>query len=130
MSADRKNQFSSAFEAGLRSVIILVSAFPSSLDLQRLVVFDYLTVHSGDAEGPQSLHPPVPLRSGELLVRRGLIEWGLFLMQSRNLVIRNFSPSGVQFEASESAEPFLSALSSNYVLQLRLRADWAVETFG
>src|SRR5438552_3021624 len=124
------NPFNSAFEAGVRSVVILTAAFPSTFDLQRLVVFDYLTVHSGDAEGPQSLHPPVPLRSGELLVRRRLIERGLLLMQSRNLVARSFLNSGIFFGATEETEPFLSALSSNYLGQLRLRADWAVKTFG
>jgi hypothetical protein len=130
MVPTEKNPFNSPFEAGIRSVVILTAAFPSAFDLQRLVVFDYLTVHSGDADGPQSLHPPVPLRSGELLVRRSLIERGLSLMQSRKLVARELLSSGISFKATEESEPFLSALSSNYLIQLRLRAAWAVEVFG
>lgn len=51
--------------------------------MQRLVEMDYLVVHSGDADGPDSLHAPLPMRAGELLVRHGLIEKGLMLMMSR-----------------------------------------------
>lgn len=90
----------------------------------------FLVVHSSDAEGPQSLHPALPLRSGELLVRRGLIERGLYLMKSRNLVEITFLKTGIHFEATDQAEPFLSAVSSNYLMQLRLRADWAFGIFG
>ena len=125
-----RNPFNTPFEAGIRSVAILASAFPLELDLQRLVVFDYLTVHSGDADGPQSLHPPLPLRSGELLVRRGLIERGLLLMQSRNLTARRLLTTGIYYRATEEAESFLSSLSSNYLQQLRLRADWATSAFA
>ena len=72
--------FNSPLETGIRSLAILVAAYPESLDLQRLLEMDYLVVHSGDADGPESLHAPLPLRAGELLVRRGLIETGLLLM--------------------------------------------------
>ena len=78
--------FNSALETGVRTLAILIACYPTAHDLGRLVQYDYLTVHSGDANGPPSLHPPLPLRSGELLVRRGLIESGLRLMMSRSLV--------------------------------------------
>ena len=61
--------FNSPFEAGVRSLAILVAAFPEAYDLQRLVEMDYLVVHSGDVNGPASLHAPLPMRAGELLVR-------------------------------------------------------------
>jgi ABC-3C biological conflict system middle component len=124
------NPFNSAFEAGLRSVVILVEAFPKVFDLQNLVTLDYLTVHSKDADGPPSLHPPVPLRSGELLIRRRLIERGLLLMVSRGLLSREFTLSGITFGAAEAAAPFLNALSSKYVIALRERAKWSVDVFA
>ena len=68
--------FNSYLETGVRSLIILVVAFPTLFDLQRLVEMDYLVVHSGDIGGPKSLHAALPLRVGELLIRRGLIENG------------------------------------------------------
>lgn len=123
------NPFNSALETGVRSVAILVAAFPAAYDVQRLVEMDYLVVHSGDAGGPSSLHAPLPLRAGELLVRRSLIESGLRLMISRSLVRRLATPEGISYVAGDSASPYLAALSSEYISVLRMRADWAVDRF-
>ncbi|KYO50488.1 threonine transporter [Tistrella mobilis] len=123
------NPFNSALETGVRSVAILVAAFPSAYDIQRLVEMDYLVVHSGDAEGPTSLHAPLPLRAGELLVRRSLIESGLRLMMSRSLVRRLATAEGISYVAGDSASPYLAALTSDYISVLRMRADWAVDRF-
>lgn len=117
-------------ETGVRAIIILEAFYPTSLDLQRLVEFDYLVVHSGDAGGPESLHAPLPLRTGELLVRRSLIESGLNLMMSRSLVQRLTTTSGIQYLASENASPFLSALTTPYISKLKQRGAWVAEQFG
>ncbi|GAB6142300.1 threonine transporter [Methylosoma difficile] len=113
----------------MRSLAILVVAFPIAFDLQRLVEMDYLVVHSGDANGPQSLHAPLPLRSGELLVRRGLIEKGLLLMLSRGLIQRIPKDDGFNYLAGEVAAPFMSSLTAEYSQQLMVRANWAVKQF-
>ena len=76
MTESKTGVFNSALETGVRTLTVLVASYPKTHDLGRLVQYDYLTVHSADAGGPPSLHPPLPLRSGELLVRRGLIEEG------------------------------------------------------
>ncbi|WP_315776308.1 MULTISPECIES: ABC-three component system middle component 2 [unclassified Bradyrhizobium] len=122
--------FNSPLETGIRSVAILVEAYPNSFDLQHLVAFDYLVVHTGDIGGPQSLHPELPLRSTELLVRRGLVERGLLLMISRNLVQREALPHGIYYRAGEFAETFLDSLTSPYLRALRERATWVGTTFG
>lgn len=122
--------FNSALETGVRALAILVEAFPAGVDLQRLVYFDYLVVHSGDAGGPTSLHPDTPLRNGELLVRRGLVERGVLLMVGRNLAARRFDQKGIYYSATEDAEAFLSCLLSSYSALLRDRAHWAYERFG
>ena len=123
--------FNSPLESGLRALTILVEAFPLAMDLEYLVFFDYLTVHSGDVEnGPESLHTPLPMRSGELTVRRELIERGLLLMMSRSLTERLASIEGFKYIATESAGAFLEMLSSDYTLDLRKRARWVVSNFG
>jgi hypothetical protein len=91
---------------------------------------DYLVVHSGDADGPESLHAPLPLRAGELLVRRGLIETGLLLMMSRGLVQRLPTSDGFAYVAGEAAAPFLAALSTAYMKKLRERAVWVTQRFS
>lgn len=121
--------FNSSIETGVRSLAILVAAFPVAFDLQRLVEMDYLVVHSGDANGPDSLHAPLPLRAGELLVRRKLIENGLILMMSRGLVQRISADDGFSYVAGESAAPFIASLTTDYSCHLKERAEWAVNQF-
>jgi hypothetical protein len=123
--------FNSPLECGLRGLVILVAASPASYDLQRLVFYDYLLVHSGDVpDGPASIHPATPLRSGEALVRRQWIEKGLILMISRELVKRSFAPEGLLYQASPLASPFLSYMEEPYTRELRERAAWVVKRFG
>jgi hypothetical protein len=127
---DVTSPFNSPLETGIRALAILTAVFPKSLDLQYLVFFDYLTVHSGDVEGPESLHAPLPLRSGELTVRRKLIERGLFLMISRGLVQHLSTSNGFQYTVTDNAGAFLSMLSSRYISKLKERAEWVAENYG
>jgi len=123
--------FNGPVEIGLRALSILNEAFPEAYSLQRLVVFDYVVVHSDDLPGgPPGLHPKTPHRSGELLVRRGVLHTGLLLYQSRGLVERRFDQSGVFFVATEHSAAFLDALGSDYALSLRQRARWLVAEYG
>jgi len=122
--------FNSFLETGIRSLSLLEAVYPGSLDLQRLVEYDYLSVHSGDAGGPDSLHAPLPLRTGEILVRRSIIESGLSLMMSRNLARHIPTNEGIRYFATDATGAFLSALSSQYITRLKERANWVVEKFG
>ena len=129
MTETRVIPFNSALEAGVRTLAILVASYPRAHDLERLVKYDYLTVHSADAGGPPSLHPPLPLRSGELLVRRSLIEAGLRLMISRSLIRREFQIQGFLYGAEDTAGTFLDNMRSHYIVELRDRANWVASTF-
>jgi len=122
--------FNGPIEIGLRALNLLREAFPSACSLQRMVVLDYLLVHSDDLPGgPPGLHPKTPHRGGELLVRRAVLERGLILYQSRGLLERNFTESGVMFSATERAAAFLDTLSSEYSTDLEERAAWLVSFF-
>lgn len=129
MTDGTPSPFNSALETGVRTLVILTSCYPRAHDLGRLVQYDYLTVHSADADGPPSLHPPLPLRSGELLVRRGLIGSGLRLMMSRSLVRRELHAHGFLYGAEDSAASFLDNMKSSYLVALRKRAEWVAATF-
>lgn len=122
--------FNGPLEAGIRSVSILGAAYPQTYDLQRLVAFDYLLVHTGDIGGPESLHPPTPLHSAELLVRRKLVEESLLLMMTRALVERQVTAEGIKYGAGENAATFLSSLSTGYLRSLKERAAWLVGALG
>jgi hypothetical protein len=123
--------FNSPLECGLRAIVLLAAAQPAACDLQRLIFYDYLLVHSGDVHGgPDSIHPPTPLRSGEALVRRHWIERGLLLMISRELAVRTFSNEGILYQASVLTDSFLGYMEQPYTKKLRERAKWVIETFG
>lgn len=116
--------FNGPIEIGLRALVILTEAFPAAYSLQRLVISDYLVVHSDDADGPQGLHPQTPRRSGELLVRRESLQQGLLLYQSKGLIERRYEPDGIMFAATEASAAFIDVLESQYVSDLRSRAEW------
>lgn len=123
--------FNTPLECGLRCAALLLAAFPASCDLQRLVQYEYLLVHSGDVpDGPPSLHPAAPHRSGELLVRRALVERGILFMMSKRVVCMSLSPGGVDYVAGDLALPLFDSLESPYTSSLRQRAVWVHERFG
>jgi hypothetical protein len=120
-----------AVEVGLRALVLLVEASPNALDLQQLVTLDYFLVHSGDVDGgPDSLHAPSPLRSGEVTIRRELLTKGLNLYELHGLVAQMPSAKGFAYTAEEGAGSFLDAFRSAYVENLRTRAEWVIERFG
>ncbi len=123
--------FNGPVEIGLRALCVLTAAFPAPHSLQRLVLFDYLIVHSDDMPGgPSGLHPKTPHRGGELFVRSGVLQDGLRLYESRGLIERVYEKRGVFFTATDKSAGFLDALTSEYVAGLRARADWIVDSFG
>ena len=123
--------FNSPIEVGLRSLLLLIESHPRPLDLQRLVILDYLLVHSGDVvDGPDSLHPASPLRAGEGAIRRDLVQQGLYLMSSKGLVARTVDELGIRYVAEDLAPSLADAFLSPYVHVLRQRARWVVETMG
>jgi hypothetical protein len=122
--------FNTPLETGIR-MLALLDVSRAACDLQRLSFYDYLVVHSADVQGgPESIHPATPHRSGEFLVRRGLVERALLLMLSRGLVARAFSSDGISYSATRLTKPFLDHLEAPYTRLLRDRAVWVVERFG
>lgn len=118
--------FNSALETGTRAVILLEAAYPRALDLARLTWFDHLVVHTADAGGPPSLHPSLPERTGELLVRRRLVEDSLTLMRRVHLVDAIADENGVAFRASDEAPAFVGLMRTDYAQALKERAAWLV----
>ena len=123
--------FNSSFETGIRAVCALVAGLPNQYDIQQLLAFDHIIVHSGDMpEGPPSLHPQVQQRNGELLVRRPLIQTGLALMETKGLVATHALNGQIVYTATELAPVFLESLENAYLQTLIERATWAVAAFG
>lgn len=121
--------FNSPLEVGLRILIILAEV-DDWCDVQRLTIYDYFLLHSSDInDGPASLHPPSPFRSGELAVKREVIQKGLQVMLSKGLIESSFDDSGIRFKAMDVARPFLDYFDSSYAQRARGIATWIESTF-
>lgn len=118
--------FNSALETGVRSALILDAARPRSFDLAHLTWLDHLVVHTADIGGPPSLHPDIPQRDGELLVRRRNVEAGLVLMRRLHMIVAHYSEAGISYSATDEAGLFAQLVRSPYGKALKERADWLV----
>jgi hypothetical protein len=116
--------FNSALETGVRAAVVLDAAFPRRFDLAHLTWFVHLVVHTADIGGPPSLHPDVPQRTGELLVRRKLVEEGLNLMRRLHLIDAHMTEHGVLYQAREETSAFVDSMRSAYARELKARAQW------
>lgn len=122
--------FNGPVEIGLRAISVLNDVYPGAYSLQRLIIFNYLSVHSDDiAGGPVGMHPKTPHRSGELLVPREALQKGLLLYMGRGLAEQRFQEVGITYAATERTGAFLDVLETEYVTDLRQRTSWLVETF-
>lgn len=119
--------FNSPLETGVRALVVLDAAHPMAFDLSQLTWFDHLVVHTGDIGGPPSLHPDLPHRSGELLVRRPMVEASLSLMRRLHLVDIVVGEKGFLYRAGEDAYPFVELMRSPYARALKERARWLAE---
>lgn len=122
--------FNSTLETGVRAVVVLDALHPRAFDLAHLTWFDHLVVHTYDIGGPQSLHPDIPQRTGELLVRRRLVEDGIKLMRRLHMIEANVDKSGITYRASEDASAFVEALRTEYSAELKECAIWLASFVG
>ncbi|WP_223838759.1 ABC-three component system middle component 2 [Saccharopolyspora pogona] len=74
------NPFNSPLEIGVRALVLLAESHPQPLDLAQLAVLDHAVLHSGDLDGPPSLHPSLPGHSGELGMKRTVLEQALLVL--------------------------------------------------
>lgn len=120
----------SPLEYGMRVLVMLTEAYPVQLDVNQLVLLDHSVLHTADLGGPPSIHPSHVASAGELGVRRATLEEGLRVMLRAGLIDMRTSRTGIRYEAGDEAHSFVSALSSNYIAELRRRSHWVVEQFG
>lgn len=119
-----------ALEIGVRVSTLLTAAFPLPLDIARLVLLDHALLHTADLGGPPSIHPELPLRSGELGMKRSLISDGVEFACRVGLADVFTTTNGIEFRASESAPGFLALIKAEYYVDLSQRAQWVCDTFA
>lgn len=125
--------FNSTLETGIRAVVVLEAFYPRRCDLLEMTWLDHLVVHTGDLDGqgaPESLHPDLPNRTAELLVRRQLVERSLRMMQKVHLIEVFETEDGIEFCASEDAPSYVDLLQAPYSVALKQRAKWMAGHFS
>ncbi|MGM4892033.1 ABC-three component system middle component 2 [Tardiphaga sp. 839_C3_N1_4] len=119
--------FNSPLEAGLRAVIILDAFSPEAFDLKTLCLLDYFLVHTGDADGPESIHPDLEAREGEYFIRRRLVEEGIALMVRGFLIDRLHKENGISFRARDTAGAMVDLMNTPYNNRLKTAAQWIAD---
>ncbi len=118
--------FNSPLETGLRLLFIFDNTSKHFIDIQRLIYYHYLLIHSSDIPGApfESLHPEMPNRSCEILIGRKIIQKGIDLLLSKGLICVHYAKSGIRYNSNKSTSLFLHHLSSKYSKELEKRAKW------
>ena len=125
--------FNSTLETGIRALVVLEAFYPRRCDLLEMTWLDHLVVHTEDLDDqdtPSSLHPDLPNRAAELVVRRPLVEKSLRLMQQLHLVDVFETEDGITFGASDDAPIYLDLLQAPYSVALKERAKWMADRFA
>ncbi len=123
--------FNTPIEFGLRTLFVLNCIAPRSSDLQRLIYYDYLILHTSDIDPQQaSIHPPYPYRSAEILVKRERLRKGLLIMHSRQLIDILFDGGGITYKATDLTPKFLQYFNSEYAEQLISSVAWVIQRFA
>ncbi|MGW7520429.1 ABC-three component system middle component 2 [Streptomyces sp. NPDC054796] len=120
----------SPLEVGMRALVLLAESYPEPLDLAQLTAWDYVLLHSGDFDGPPSLHPHLPARAGELGMKRTVLEQALLVLIRAELAGLVDRSDGLMYAATDRGPVFVDVLESPYVESLRERAEWVVNDFA
>ncbi|MFC4778157.1 ABC-three component system middle component 2 [Paenibacillus sp. GCM10023252] len=123
--------FNSNLEVALRILVLLSQDSNNTYDLDRLVIFDYFIIHANDVDSEQiNLHPSLPLRGSEIIIKRKLISEGLDLLVSRGLIEIVYKASGVYYRSNSLTKVFVELLKSDYFIILKKLSTWVAEKYG
>jgi hypothetical protein len=129
---NRTRVFNNEIEMGLRILVILKCIYPKSFSVEMINYYDYFSLHSKDIGGEKSLHADVPNRSGELFVKRGLIERSLKMLLLRGLVKYAYhqdSKNGFEYIITENGVSLIDNLNESYSKNLISSVTWVCHYF-
>lgn len=125
------NVFNSPLEIGFRTLYILNGINPVEVDLNRLVIYDYFLLNSSDfPNGPKSLHPPIPHRSAQIIIKPLILKDALVLMRSKELIDIVFSSEGIKYKSNELTQKFIELQENEYSKKLIEISKWINTQFG
>ena len=117
----------SPLESSLRLLIALDVDYVALHTLDEWLVFDHIAMHSGDFDGPPSLHPAFPLRAADLGARRVQIRLGLEMLLQRDLAILGQKNDALGIGSADNTRAVAGALTRRYFHAYRERSEWVKE---
>ena len=127
MTNKRNNQgiiFNSPQELSARIIFILSKFEDKCIGIQELISLDYLLLHIKDLNPKlTSFHPDIPLRSGEIIIKRQIITQAIDLLLGRELIRRNYQNEGVSYKITPLGLKFKNILTSSYARKLESYSD-------
>jgi hypothetical protein len=131
-SSDHKaiRLFNTPLETGLRTLIMLNANQSQKIDAEKLMYLDFLCLNTSDIGGPESLHAPIPNRGIQVYSRKDLIQKGLVILLSKELVDLSPTSDGFLYSINEAGKAFLNLFQTKYYHDLVARASWIFERFN
>lgn len=127
---DKIQIYNTPLEVGLRTLIILDKIGETGADIEKIMYIDYLSLNTKDIGGEESIHAPIPNRSLQVYARKKLIQKGLTILASKELIKLNIDSSGFIYRINEVGKKFLEYFSSSYFIELTERVKWVIDKFG
>ena len=125
-----RNVFNTPLEVGLRVLNMLNELKSVPIDINRLIIYDYFVLHANDFnENYESLHPAIPHRTGEIIIKRKIIQEGIQLMYAKDLIDIKYTENGIYYSANELTSAFLNYFDSTYETELIKNAQIVINEF-
>ena len=121
--------FNTPIEIGIRSLVILNEGEQDKVDIERLMYVDYLSLNTFDIGGPESLHAPIPNRGVQVYSKKEIIQKGLVLLLSKELVKLSATEDGFMYSITEAGRKFLEFFQTKYFQDLVSKVKWVNENF-
>jgi hypothetical protein len=118
----------SPIEFGLRALVLLSQIEDEGIDIDRLLIYDYLLTNSGEFnEELPSLHVETPYKYSKLIVKREVLKEGVKIFSSHGLIDITLTERGIYYKKSSYTNAFLANMTSKYKQELVNISKWIIE---
>lgn len=121
--------YNSPLELSIRALLILKFSI-RPIDLDKLMYLDHLALNTEDIDGPPSIHAPIPHRGVQIFARKELLQKGLTILISKELITIIASQEGIFYQINEAGKKFIEYFSTEYFIELSNAVKWVVEKFN
>lgn len=117
----------SPMEFGLRAMILLAKIEGEGIDIDKLLIYDYLLTNSGEFnEEYPSLHVETPYKYSKLVVKREILKEGVNIFTKCGLIDIVLDERGIYYKKNIYTEAFLKNMTSKYKEKLEQIAEWII----